>query len=140
MVSRILTKSNLCSLISECVYNVLSESVAYDILYRGVGNSSNSSPVLWLTTSGEYASNWGEHILSYKVSLDVLDKLLDVTNEDVYYDYLLTDTDEYAPYDSSCLDIDRMESEGHSGYYFYDDEYDCLSVCLFKSSDAELIS
>ena len=97
-----------------------------DILYRG-GNNDNPN-FLWLTTSKSYASNYG-NVKEYEIPIDVLDRLC---NEDNAFNYVISDIDEYPLYDVENLNIDAMKADGYSGYYYIEDEYNCINVCIFK--------
>ena len=101
----------------------------YDILYRGVKEGQDMSKVLWLTTSRDYASNYGE-VVTYAVPIATLDCL---ANPKTLDNYMLADfDDEDCPYyEPESFDIARLKADGYTGYYFYEDEYDCLCVCIF---------
>ena len=115
----------------------LNEGADYDILYRGIGGRQDPNvPVLWLTTSSEYCENYGGTILKYMVPMNVLDSL---ANEKEALKYLTVDTDEYPFYESEYFNIKQMKKDGFTGYYYHEDEYDCLNVCLFDKNSAKLM-
>jgi hypothetical protein len=101
-----------------------------DVLYRGVNSKQNQSvPYIWLTTSPEYAKLYGKVIkMSLSIS-NVLDRLADSKTAAKYQ---INDTDEYAFYEPSNFDIEEMKRDGYTGYYYPEEEYKCLNVCLFK--------
>lgn len=101
----------------------------YDILYRG-GELNPNVPVEWYSTSELYAKNWGK-VKEHKIPLSILDNL---AHEDIVKEeYKLDDNDEeFSLYDAECVNINAMKRDGYKGYFFYDDEYDCLNVCIFK--------
>lgn len=101
----------------------------YDILYRG-GELTSDVPVEWYSTSQQYAENFGK-VKEYKIPMSILDNLAseDVVNKE----YSLNDNEEEdLIYDAEYVDINSMKRDGYKGYYFYDDEYHCLNVCIFK--------
>lgn len=97
-----------------------------EILYRG--GEDNNPNFLWLSTSKSYASQYGD-VKEYKISIDILDNLCD---EHKSFDYVIADVDEYPLYETDNLNIDKMKADGYSGYYYIEDEYNCINVCLFK--------
>ena len=115
----------------------LNEGADYDILYRGIGNGQDPNvPVLWLTTSSEYCENYGGTILKYIVPMKILDSL---ASEKEAIKYLIKDTDEYPFYEAEYFNIEQMRKDGFTGYYYHEEEYDCLNVCLFDRKYAKLI-
>lgn len=122
---------NDCFRLQDLKKNSVSEQKEqYDILYRGVNSKQdNNATCVWLTTSYEYASLYG-NVKEYKLSIpNVLDRL---ANEKTALKYLLIDTDEYPFYETEYFDIEKMKNDGYTGYYYHEDEYKCLNVCLFK--------
>lgn len=114
----------------------------YDILYRG--GISKDYDCLWLTTSKDYAEEYGE-VYVFEVPLSVLDKL--ACEEDAM-DYLIDEeyrgadpwtTPEFFLYDRKLFDINRMKEDGYTGYYYHEDEYKCVNVCLFREFKHRLI-
>lgn len=129
-------------LINTIIYESSKEEA--DVLYRGVDKSGYSHPlVLWLTTSIEYSREFAvfyncqygsSAVDAYEIPISVLDKLAD---EKIVQKYMISSCefdDEFSLYDSEEIDIPRMIKSGFSGYYYYEDEYKCLNVCLFKQS------
>ena len=140
MVKKI-NKGQLQEIIRESVREVLREdsndSADYDILYRGIGVGQMSNvPVLWLTTSPEYAKNYGDRVLKYRVPMSVLDSL---ANEKEALKYLTKETDGFQFYEAENFDIEQMKADGFTGYYYQEAEYKCLNACLFNKNDAKPI-
>ena len=106
----------------------MNKKLDYDILYRG-GSELPNQQVLWLTTSQKYASIYGI-VSEYKIPLSTLDKLAD---EKIAMTFVKDkNIDEYPLYESENVDIQKMKELGYTGYYYHEDEYNCLNVCLFK--------
>ena len=122
--------NDIRQMVKESVERIIYEEKDYDILYRGVNGKQDSNlPVIWLTTSKEYAKIYGGKINSYKIPISVLDRL---ANEKQALKYLTQEVDGYPFYESELFDIDKMKADGFTGYYYHEDEYKCLNVCLFK--------
>ena len=99
---------NDCFRLQDLKKNSVSEQKEqYDILYRGVNSKQdNNATCVWLTTSYEYASLYG-NVKEYKLSIpNVLDRL---ANEKTALKYLLIDTDEYPFYETEYFDIEKMK-------------------------------
>lgn len=123
--------NDIQQMVKESVEKIICEEKDYDILYRGINLEKQDSnlPVMWLTTSKEYAKIYGDKINAYKISISVLDKL---ANEKQALKYLIYETDGYPFYDAENFNIEKMKSDGFTGYYYHETEYNCLNVCLFK--------
>lgn len=132
-----INESDIFKMVESSIKKILKEQKDYDVLYRGVGaGQDQSSPVLWLSTSEEYCLNYGERILKYAVPMSVLDDLADTGQT---MEYLIHDTDEYPFYEAQNFDLEKMKEHGFTGYYYHEDEYDCLNVCLFNKNDAKIL-
>ena len=105
----------------------------FDVLYRG-GDDTNPK-FLWLSTSRLYAENYAgknNKVFLYKVPISILDRLVDCK---VIPDYLNPNCNDETPeYEPENYDVDRLVKDNYTGYYFYEDEYECLCVCLFKKA------
>lgn len=133
-----LNEKQLKQIADEAVKRVLKEnSNETDILYRGSNKSGDSNEyVLWLSTSKQYAEQWGDCIYACELSVpNVLDKLADEqTAQEYVIDEDYDPEEEFMLYFADAINIKQMIQDGYTGYYFYDDEYHCLNVCLFKQS------
>ena len=124
------------------VNEVIKKMTNSEILYRG--GVSKDYECLWLTTSRDYAENYGE-VLTYEVPIAVLDNL--ACEEDAM-DYLIDEedrgadpwsTEEFYLYDRNLFDIKKMKAAGYTGYYYHEQEYKCINVCLFRDTQYKLI-
>lgn len=114
---------------TKMLFESYEEENEYDILYRGLNqNQNNSAPVSWYTTSKEYAKQYGG-VKGYKIPVSTLNNLAD---ENIASKYLVEEVDGYPFYEAENFDIDAMKEDGYTGYYYRDDEYNCLNVCIFK--------
>ena len=129
------------------VNEVIKKMANSDILYRG--GISKDYECLWLTTSRQYAEEFARNsngeIFTYEVPISVLDNL---ACEDDAMDYLIDEedrgadpwsTEEFYLYDRNLFDINRMKADGYTGYYYHEDEYKCINVCLFRDTQFKLI-
>lgn len=119
-----------CMRIRDLKTNLNESAEETDVLYRGVNNEQEQNcPVVWYTTSREYASLYGK-VTKVRLSVPrVLDKL---ASPEAAEKYLIEDTDEYPFYFPEYFDIQKMKADGYTGYYYPETEYNCLNVCLFK--------
>lgn len=124
------------------VNEVVKKMQNYDILYRG--GVSKDCECIWLTTSKEYAELYGE-VQAYEVPIAVLDNL---ACEDDAMEFLIDeedrgkgayDTEEFYLYDRELFDIEQMKKAGYTGYYYHEDEYKCVNVCLFRDFEYRLV-
>ena len=144
-----LNEEQLRGIVAESVKRILMEqqNKGYDTLYRG--GISKDYECLWLTTSRQYAEEFARNsngeIFTYEVPISVLDNL---ACEDDAMDYLIDEedrgadpwsTEEFYLYDRNLFDINRMKADGYTGYYYHEQEYKCINVCLFRDTQFKLI-
>lgn len=139
-----LNEEQLRGIVAESVKRILMEqqNKGYDTLYRG--GISKDYECLWLTTSIQYAEQYGE-VRTYEVPIAVLDNL---ACEDDAMEFLIDeedrgkgayDTEEFYLYDRELFDIEQMKKAGYTGYYYHEDEYKCVNVCLFRDFEYRLV-
>ena len=126
-----ITVDDIKYMVNEIVNKVKGTETLYRI------NNKCDYDCIWLTTSKEYAEEMGEYSVK-EIPLTILNNL--ACEEDAM-DYLIDEkyrgTDPWSGHEfylnnRNNFDVEKMEINGYTGYFYHDNERNCVNVCLFR--------